>query len=552
MTRYRVADLIADSLVLHGVDRAFSVPGESFLPLLDALFERNAIDLVTCRHEGSGALAAVADAKLTGRPAVMMVSRGPGLFNAALALHVAEQEAVPLVVLMGQVDTPMLGRGAVQEVDAGKAFAGIVKWTCRINSAHHAAEHMARAFAVATSGVPGPVIVELPEDVLSNDAEAAPSARVHGVAFAAASQSAILDTASDLSAAKRPIMIVGGECRTPQFRDALLRFAEAWQLPVAVTNKGQDQFPNEHPLFSGQLGIFVSPANIRLFEQADLILAVGTRLGDLSSMGFEIPRQSPVPQKLIHVYPAADVIGRQFPVHSGVVSTASDFVSAMSAYPGKTGSTAEWLADVAATREKHHAWRTDAVPAADVLGHTITAISMRAERDCVITTDSGNFASWVHRIFRFVPTQRLLGSACGAMGTGVPSGIAAGMRDPSRQVIAFCGDGGFLMTGNELSIAVARKLRLIVVISNNRSYGTIRSYQQRAYPSRVSGTDLDNPDFAELARAFGATGITVGDAASADAAVEAAFRTNGPVVLDVQCNVDQTVDKTVASFAART
>jgi acetolactate synthase-1/2/3 large subunit len=542
---YRVAELVADSLIAHGVDRAFGVPGESFLPVLDALRDRSEIDLVTCRHEGSACLAAVADAKLTGRAGVVMASRGPGAFNAALGLHVAAQEAIPLVMLVGQVDRPNLARDAVQEIDCGRSFDGVLKWSARLNTADLAPEMMARAFSAAHAGTPGPVAVELPEDLLSDAADGL-SARINGPARPEPSAAAIEKAATILSASKRPILLVGGECRTSSFRDDLVMFCEKWNVPVVVANKMQDQFPNGHRLWAGQLGFFTSPAHVKLLENADLIVAVGTRLGDLTSLGFAFPRQTSARQPLVHVHPDPDTIGTHFQTDVAIVSGSHPFISAMLAVPSAPTDRAAWLEAAAGARSATHGWPKSGVPAADVFGHAVAAIASRFKSDGIVTTDSGNFAGWVHRIFTFEPTARLLGSACGAMGSGVPSGLAASLRFPGRQVIAFCGDGGFLMTGNELATAVARGVDLKIVVSNNRSYGTIRTHQERTFPGRPHGTDLSNPDFSALARAYGAAGYRIDDASDAPEIVAQALSTKGPVVLEVVTDVGQTLDKSLA------
>ncbi|MBR1155822.1 thiamine pyrophosphate-dependent enzyme [Bradyrhizobium sp. JYMT SZCCT0428] len=546
---FRVADLLVDTLIAHGVDRAFSVPGESFLALLDALYERDEIDLVTCRHEGSASLAAVADAKLTGRAGVAMVSRGPGASNAALGLHVASQEAIPLVLLVGQVGTFELNRDAVQEIDTGRAFSGLIKWSTRIDSAAQVPEMMARAFSVALGGTPGPVVIELPEDVL--EMEAGPlSARVHGVARAEPSRAAVEQATVMLGKAERPILLVGGECRTAEFRKDLIALSEGWNLPVAATNKMQDLFPNDHRLWIGQLGFFTSPAHVALFERADLIVAIGTRLGDLSSLGFRFPRQSPPSQPLVHVYPDPNAIGTHFHTDLPIVASAHPFLKSWLDLPIVSRERGGWIEAVAKTREAVHAWPESGIPSADVFGHAVAAIARRFPADGIVTTDSGNFAAWVHRIFRFQPSARLLGSACGAMGSGVPSAFSASLRYPNNQVIAFCGDGGFLMTGNELATAVARRLNIKIVISNNQSYGTIRSYQEKAFPQRPCGTDLSNPDFAALARAFGAQGYTITNAAQAAEVVAEAMSAKGPVVLEVRSDVRQTPDRSLAAARA--
>ncbi|MCK1549643.1 decarboxylase [Bradyrhizobium sp. 177] len=543
---YRVAELVADCLIAHGVDRAFGVPGESFLALLDALRDRNDFDLVTCRHEGSASLAAVADAKLTGRAGVVMASRGPGAFNAALGLHVAAQEAIPLVMLVGQVDRPNLARDAVQEIDCGRSFDGVLKWSVRLNSADLVPEMMARAFAVAHAGTPGPVAVELPEDLLEDPAEGI-VATANGAVRPEPGAAAIEQARAALTASERPILLVGGECRTASFRQDLIAFSEKWNVPVVTMNKMQDQFPNSHPLWAGQFGFFTSQPHVKLLERADLVVAVGTRLGDLSSLGFAFPRQAEPRQPLIHVYPDPDAIGKRVRTDVAVVSGSHAFVSAMLAAPATARACAEWSSAAAAARTATHRWPQFGVPSADVFGHAVAAIAAHFRPDGIVTTDSGNFAGWVHRIFSLEPTARLLGSACGAMGSGVPSGLAASLRFPERQVVAFCGDGGFLMTGNELATAVARGANLTIVVSNNQSYGTIRSHQERAFPDRPYGTDLSNPDFAALARAFGAKGFIIEDAESAPSTVAEAMTTKGPVVIEVRSDVRQTLDKSLAA-----
>lgn len=304
---YRVAELVADCLVAHGVDRAFGVPGESFLALLAALRDRNYFDLVTCRHEGSASLAAVADAKLTGCAGVVMTSRGPGAFNAALGLHVAAQEAIPLVMLVGQVDRPNLARDAVQEIVCGRSFDGVLKWSVRLNPADLVREMIARALAVAHAGTPGPVAIELPEDLLEDPAERF-VATANGAERPEPGAAAIEQARTALMAAERPILLVGGEGRTASFREDLVAFSEKWNVPVVTMNKMQDQFPNSHPLWAGQFGFFTSQPDVKLLERADVVVAVGTRLGDLSSLGFALPRQAKPRQPLVHVYPDPDAI----------------------------------------------------------------------------------------------------------------------------------------------------------------------------------------------------------------------------------------------------
>lgn len=543
---YRVAELIVDSLIAHGVDRAFSVPGESFLPLLDALHDRSEIDLVTCRHEGNACLAAVADAKLTGKAGVVMVSRGPGAFNAALGIHVASQEAIPLVMLIGQVDRPNLDRDAVQEVDCGRVFDGLLKWSVRLNARDLVPEMMARAFSVAHSGTPGPVTVELPEDLLAEAADPL-TVRRNGIAHPEASAAAVEEAGVILASAERPILLIGGECRSTIFRENLVTLSEKWNVPVAVTNKMQDQFPNDHEHWIGQLGFFTSPAHTKIFDRADLIVAIGTRLGDLSSLGFAFPRQSPPRQLLVHVYPDPVAIGTHFQSDLSIVSGSASFIRSLLDLPAASRDRTAWMEVAKTARLATHGWPKSGVPSTDIYGHAVAAIASHFHPDGIVTTDSGNFAGWVHRIFNFKPSARLLGSACGAMGSGVPSALSASLRFPDRQVIAFCGDGGFLMTGNELATAVARRLDLKIIISNNQSYGTIRSHQEKAFPNRPFGTDLVNPDFAALARAYGARGYCISDTRDVADVVAEAMSGSGPVVLDVHSDIRQSLDKSLSA-----
>ncbi|MGO4395118.1 thiamine pyrophosphate-dependent enzyme [Variovorax sp. M-6] len=533
------AVLIARTLRAHAVDRIFCVPGESFLPLLDALRDQPSIDLVTCRHEGSAALAAVADGRLTGRPGVLAVSRGPGTSNAMIGIHAAQQDAIPLVVLIGQVDRPNLGRGAFQEMDYQSLFSGIAKWVGEVSDAARAAEVVGRAFAAATTGTPGPAIVVLPEDMLE-DLTGAPALAPLPRVRSAVCVDALAQVRERLAQAKRPLAIVGSQCRQPAFRAALRQLSEAWALPVAVTNKNQDLFPNDHPHWFGHLGFFVDPQAAALMAEADLVLAIGTRLGDVASQGYRFPALAPATRALVHVHPDPGVLNRLHAPEVAIAASGDDFVRALLALaPPAAPDRAAWIEAVGRCR---HAQQTLTVNEDDGQGLDFGAVVQAVERhlrgDAVVSMDAGNFSSWVHRALQFQPAQQMVAAACGAMGMAVPGALAAALRHPDRQVVAFCGDGGFLMTGNELATAVARRAQPKIFIANNGSYGTIRTYQERAYPGRPIGTDLGNPDFARLADAFGATGIRIERLAQVDEAVARALATPGPVVVDVRCNLE--------------
>ncbi|SIS69197.1 thiamine pyrophosphate-dependent enzyme [Paracoccus saliphilus] len=497
MTRYRIADLIAETIRLNGGDRAFSVPGESFLGLLDALRDMDDIDVVTCRHEGSAGLAAVADAKLTGRPGVLMVSRGPGLFNAGLSLHVAQQEAIPMLVFVGQVDRGDLTRGAVQEVDGGRAFLSTAKWHTRLDRGDRAAERLARAFAVSQTGTPGPVVIELPEDALLDEVN--DQATAFRLPRPGPTLAEVEEVVHMITHARKPLILVGSEDRSSEFRSSILAVAEAFNIPVMATNKCQDQFPNTHPLWAGQLGFFPTEANKAKMEATDLLIAVGTQMGDLDTLGYSAPSAA---TPVIHVFPdqgpLAHLRGATLPVLSG---SRAFLIPLANKAPIELPDRRTWLKEIARLQS------TPTTPSkSDIWSTSVAMIAQCAEMDAVITTDSGNFAAAVHANFRFNPEMMLLGSACGAMGTGVPSGLAAALRTPGRQVLAFCGDGGFAMTGLEMATAVDRAVNLKVIVCNNASFGTIAQHQERQFPGREYGTKLAAINFMALAQAFGFAG----------------------------------------------
>jgi acetolactate synthase I/II/III large subunit len=535
---HRVADAIAASMVAHGTDRAFNVPGESFLALLDALVDVSAIDLVTCRHEGSAALAAIADAKLTGRPGVVLVSRGPGLANAMIGIHVAAQDAVPLIVLVGQVDTPNLGRDAVQEIDP-KEFRSLLKWTARIDQPVKAIEVIARAYTAASAGTPGPVVVELPEDVLGLPAYDTNVKVVHGFGVARTPDADVESAARLLASAQRPLLLIGGQNRSDQVREALLGLSDAARLPVLVTNKNQDLFPGKHHHWAGHLGFFAQPLQAELINDADLVLAVGTRLGDVATLGWTVPRGEG--QQLVHVYPDPAQIGRHFAPTLSIVSDASDFLGRLLKHVREPATDQDWLARAARVCQATEGWLAERVAREDVLGRAVSAAAARFGPSDLLTADSGNFAAWVQRAFRFGLGNRYISTSCGAMGIGVPAAVAAALRHSDRTIFCFCGDGGFMMNGNDFIIACERQLQLKVFVSNNRSYGTIRSHQQREYPGRRSGTALHGPDFVAMARAFGASGYRIDEETDINSIVDRALGERGPTLIEIVCDVDFTV-----------
>ena len=534
----RAADLLVDGLRAHGVDRIFCVPGESYLALLDALYDAPDIHLVAARHEGGAGFMALADAKITGRAGVCAVSRGPGATNASIAIHMAEQDAVPLIVLIGQVARADRGRGAFQEIDYAQAFGAIAKGVWEVREPGQLAEVVAQAFQAACSDTAGPAVIALPEDMLS-DMVAAEAVAPLPLARAEASPAQIDEVLALLAESQRPLVIAGGRVGEPKGRTALQAAAEAHDLAVVPSFKRQDIFDNAHPNFAGYLGFKIPPAQVEAMAEADLILAVGARLNDVTTQGYRLPRAPRPDQPLVHVHPDPAKIGAVYETALGLAVDPVAFLEALAARPAQAvPARRDWLAALNG-RARALAVYTPVNPRDGVdFGAVVLALGQKAEPDAVIITDAGNFGSWVHRHWPWRPSNLLLGLIGGAMGFGVPGAVAAALRLPGRQVLSFIGDGGMLMTGGELATAVQEGVPLKLFVSNNRSYATIRLHQERDYPHRVSGTDLANPDFAAWARAFGATGIVVERESDIEAAVDAALAAEGSVVVDVRSSLE--------------
>jgi acetolactate synthase-1/2/3 large subunit len=539
MTR-RAADLLVECLSLQGLDRAFCVPGESYLPVLDALSTSNQVDLVTCRHEGGAGYMAVADAKLTGRPGVAFVSRGPGATNASIAVHTAEQDGVPLLLFIGQVSREDIGRGAFQEIDYQVYFGEVAKWVHTVEDAETLPEVIAAAVRIACTPSKGPIVIVLPEDMLDDYAEAEPEGP-QDVMVTLPGEADIAAVAEMIASAERPLIIVGGEASYS--RDALIRVSQEWSVPVATSFKRQDLFDNNHPHYAGHLGFKIPPAQVEIMGEADLILAVGTRLGDVTTQGYVLPAAPTPDQHLVHVYPDAEVLGRNYETEVGFACDVDAFLEGLAAVeaPQPPEGRGDWIGRLNDHVEQLSTWREDfANEATDGVdfGHVVEAISSQLDDNAVLITDAGNFSSWVHRHFAFGPRHFLVGAVSGAMGMGVPAAVAAGRRLPGHQVITFVGDGGYMMTGNELATAMQYDVPVKIFIANNRSYGTIRLHQEKAFPNRIAATELTNPDFAALAEAFGARGIVIDKVADVAEAVMAALAHDGPVVVEVRSSLD--------------
>ena len=529
--------IILETLAAAGIDRAFCVPGESYLAVLDAFHDSNAVDLITCRHEAGAGLMAVADARLTRRPGVCFVSRGPGAANATIAIHVAQQDAVPVLFFVGQVERANLGRGAFQEVDYVKTYSDIAKWVVEVHDVSRLSDFVARGIHEATAGTPGPVVISVPEDMLED---------LSGSDVVQASQPTALAPAETnvdrlvalLGRSERPLVLAGGDCEASEARAALLAASEAWSLPVCATNKRQHVFPNDHPNYGGHIGYIVPEDFAALLHQADLVIAVGSRLGDVSTQNFRFPAAPCPAQPLVHIYPDAAAVGRNHKVDLGIVANAGATLAALAARaPVGVERRAQWVKQINERVQAFACYEPEVLDDGIDFGRLASALAGRLQPDAIVTMDSGYYVAWAHNQFRFKPTQELIAAVGGAMGLGVPGAVAASIRYPGRQVICLVGDGGFMMTGYELATAMQAGATPKVFVSNNSSYSVIRAHQERAYPGRVVATGLTNPDFAAMARSFGATGLTISGPDDVESVVEAALSEPGAVVVDVRTSL---------------
>jgi acetolactate synthase-1/2/3 large subunit len=502
------AQILVDQLALHGVDHLFSVPGESFLAVLDSLHDAT-IGVTVCRQEGGAAMMAEAYGKLTGRPGICFVTRGPGATNASPGLHVARQDSSPMILFVGQIDRSFREREAFQELDYRAVFGTIAKWVTEIDDPARVPELVSRAFQVATSGRPGPVVIALPEDMLVAqasvpDAPAFESVEIHpGLTQMAEMQKL-------LWAAKRPVAILGGSRWSQKAVERFARFAERFDLPVAVSFRRQMLFPHDHPCYAGDVGLGINPKLLARVKEADLVLLVGGRMSESPSQGyalFDIPEPR---QTLVHVHPDAGEIGRVYRAALPIVASPNAFTAALEGV--QPPREIPWSGAGAEAHRAYVAWSDPngiAIPGALQMGAVMAHLRETLPADAIMTNGAGNFATWLHRFWPYRHYGTQLAPTSGSMGYSVPSAVAAKLIRRDRTVICFAGDGDFLMNGQEFATAVQYDLPIIVVLLDNGMYGTIRMHQEREYPGRVSGTALKNPDFAAYARAFGGHGERV-------------------------------------------
>ncbi len=539
--------ILVDQLKVHGVDTAFCVPGESYLDVLDALFDsRDKIRLIVCRQEGGAAFMSEAYGKLTGKPGICFVTRGPGATNSSIGVHTAFQDSTPMILFIGQVGGDVVEREAFQEMDYRRVFGQMAKWVAQIDRAERIPEFLSHAFHVAVSGRPGPVVLSLPEDMLGSQASVA-DARPYARIKAHPGSSAMEQMREMLDQSSRPLVILGGGDWTASACADIRSFVEANNLPAACSFRRQDLFDNRLPNYCGDVGIGIGPKLAERVRSADLILAIGPRLGEMTTGGYTLFGVPNPKQKFIHVHPGAEELGRVYRAELMMNAGMAEFSRLAATLPPVDSS--RW-------RDWTHAARADYVanlkhgPMAGPvdLGEIMAFLRERLPEDAIVTNGAGNYSGWVHRFYQYTGFRTQLAPTNGAMGYGVPSAVAAKVVHPDRMVVSFSGDGCFLMNGQELATAAQYALPVIFIVVNNGMYGTIRMHQEREYPARVYATALDNPDFAALARAYGLHGETIEKTGDFEAAFERAIASGKPALLEVR--IDPNVISTRTSLAA--
>lgn len=538
--------ILVDQLRIHGVDTAFCVPGESYLAVLDALYDvRDTVRLIVCRQEGGAAFMAEAYGKLTGKPGICLVTRGPGATNASIGVHTAFQDSTPMILLIGQVGSDMVEREAFQEMDYRRMYGQMSKWVAQIDRAERIPEYLSHAFHLAVSGRPGPVVLALPEDMLTSEVvatDAQPYRRVKAYPGAAD-----LDALGDmLAAARKPLVILGGGDWSAAACQDIVAYIEANNLPVTCGFRRQDLIDNRHPNYCGEVGIGINPLLAASIRDADLILTIGARLGEMTSGGyslFGIPRPA---HKLVHVHPGAEELGRVYQADLMINSGMPEFAHALANLaPVDSAGWRQWTHQARENYLKN--LQHGSMPGQLDLGEVVAFLRRRLPTGSILTNGAGNYSGWVQRFYQYTGYRTQLAPTNGAMGYGVPSAIAAKLVHRERIVVSFSGDGCFMMNGQELATAVQYKLPVIFVVVNNSMYGTIRMHQEREYPSRVYATALHNPDFVALALAYGLHGELVEKTAQFEAAFERALAVGRPALLELRIDAEAITTRTTLS-----
>ncbi len=540
------AQILVDQLLIHGVETAYCVPGESYLAVLDALYDtREQIRLIVCRQEGGAAYMADAYGKLTGRPGVCFVTRGPGATNASVGVHTAYQDSTPMILFIGQVARPFLERGAFQELDFERMYGQMAKWVVRIDDPGRIPELVARAFTLATSGRPGPVVIALPEDML-REAVAAVDAAPYKMVQASPGAAEMARLREMLAGSQRPMMLLGGTTWTAQAVGDIAAFAEANRLATASTFRRQDRIDNLHPCYAGDLAIGPSPKLAERVREADLIIAVGSRLSEIVSSSytlFDVPRPT---QSLVHVHMGVEELGRVYQAELPINAGMAQFAAAARALR-PVDSTA-WATSTETAHIEYLEYSSPVSnPGALQLAEIVSSLRDQLPRDTIVANGGGNFAGWVHRFWRYRDFGTQLGPTSGSMGYGVPAGVAAALAHPERTVLSFSGDGCFLMNGQEIATAIQYGAAPIFFVVNNGMYGTIRMHQEREYPGRVSGTALTNPDFAALAHAYGLHGESCERTAEFASAFERARKSGRAALIELRLDPEAISTRTTLS-----
>jgi acetolactate synthase I/II/III large subunit len=539
------AEMLVDQLVVNGVRHVFCVPGESYLAVLDAFPDRD-LEVTVCRNEGGAAMMAEAVGKATGRPGICFVTRGPGATNASPGIHIARQDSTPLIMFVGQVARDMREREAFQELDYRAVFGTMAKWVTEIDDPARVSEIVSRAFYTATNGRPGPVVIALPEDMLTEHVSM-PDAPAFEPVEMSPGPLEMQKLATLISQAERPILILGGSRWSAEASSSLQHFAERHSLPVATTFRRAHLFDALHPCYAGDLGIGPNPKLLARIKSADLVMLVGGRLGELPSQSYTL-FDIPGPQTtFVHVHPGSEELGRVYRPHLAINAAPTGFAAALNGL--KVESKTSWSADTATMHAEYLAWSEAAtkVPGPVNLGEVMVWLRENLPADTILCNGAGNYAAWIHRFYRFRRFASQIAPTSGSMGYGVPAAIAMKRFFPDRPVVAVAGDGDFLMNGQEFATAVQFNLPVVIVIADNGTYGTIRMHQEREYPGRVSATELKNPDFVAYAQAFGGFGAAVRKTSDFAEAFKAASASGKPAIIHLKIDPEAITPATTLS-----
>jgi acetolactate synthase-1/2/3 large subunit len=531
--------ILVDALRVHGVDRLFCVPGESYLEVLDALYDTPQIAVIVAKHEGAAANMAEADGKLTGRPGICFVTRGPGATHASIGVHTAYHDSTPMILFIGQVQRNVRGREAFQEVEFRQMFGLLAKWVAEIESADRIPEYVLKAFQVATQGRPGPVVLSLPEDVLAEQSSACDT-KPYQVAHTSPQDSDLAAVRDELQKASRPLLIVGGSSWSGAGCAALARFAEANALPVLASFRRQDLIDNRHPCYAGHLSLGQPPFLQERVKAADLIIALGSRLGDVTTMTYSVLKPPRIPARLVHIHPGADELGSVFQADLPIVAAPSAAALRLAEIPPiESPRWRDWTDSARRDYEKFITVPETAPRQGVDMAVVIRHLATHLPDEATIANGAGNFTVWVHRFFTYKAPHTELAPTSGAMGYGFPAAVAAALRYPNRLTVCVAGDGDFLMYPQELATAAQYGARLVVLIVNNGMYATIRMHQERRFPGRVSATELACPDFVALAQSFGAYAERVETTDAFAPAFERALAAGRSAVLELRVDRNQ-------------